>query len=119
MALGLGVFPSYQLLRMAMVTAVDELNSGSCTDPRLIRRGVTTSQGLARHLLDRYCMGVLPASIFGEDATALRMRVATGLLYGDTDAERECAIACPGPVCLPWIADVLDRIEEILAALTR
>jgi hypothetical protein len=46
------------------------------------RLGVTTDQALARHLLDRYGMGVLPASAFGEDTHALRLRVATGLLKG-------------------------------------
>jgi len=43
---------------------------------------VATDTGLARHLLDRYGMGVLPASAFGDDKHALRLRVATGLLYG-------------------------------------
>ena len=78
---------------------------------------MTTGQALARHLLDRYGMGVLPAGAFGEDSRALRMRVATGLLYGDTDAQRELALAAPGSLTLPWIAAALDRIEDILAGL--
>jgi aspartate aminotransferase len=53
-------------------------------------------------------MGVLPAGAFGEDSRALRMRVAIGLLYGDTDAQRELALAAPGPLTLPWIAAALD-----------
>ena len=61
----------------------------------------------------------LPASVFGEGAAALRMRVATGLPYGDTGAQRDLAPASPDPVSLPWIAAVLDRIGEILADLTR
>jgi aspartate aminotransferase len=81
------------------------------------RHGVTTGAGLAALLLDRYGMGVLPASVFGEHAPALRMRVATGLLYGDTDAKREAALAASDPVSLPWIASSLARIEEILADL--
>ncbi|MBO0776472.1 MAG: pyridoxal phosphate-dependent aminotransferase [Actinobacteria bacterium] len=81
------------------------------------RHGVTTGAGLAALLLERYGMGVLPASAFGEDESALRLRVATGLLYGDTDAEREAALAAPDPVALPWIAARLGRIEEILASL--
>ncbi len=84
-----------------------------------VRHQVTTGAGLAEHLLRRYGMGVLPGAVFGEDAGALRMRVATGLLYGDTDAQRECALASPDPLSLPWIAAALDRIEEILADLTR
>jgi aspartate/methionine/tyrosine aminotransferase len=81
------------------------------------RHGVTTDQALARHLLDRYGMGVLPASAFGEDKHALRLRVATGLLYGDTDARRELALASPDPLTLPWIAAALGRIEAILSDL--
>jgi aspartate aminotransferase len=81
------------------------------------RHGVTTGAGLAALLLDRYGMGVLPASVFGEHESALRMRVATGLLYGDTDAQREAALAASDPVSLPWIASSLARMEEILADL--
>jgi aspartate aminotransferase len=81
------------------------------------RHGVTTGAGLARHLLDRYGMGVLPASAFGEPATALRLRVATGLLYGETTAERERALAAPDPLSLPWIAAALSRLDAILADL--
>jgi aspartate aminotransferase len=81
------------------------------------RHGVMTDTGLARLLLHRYGMGVLPAGAFGEDKRALRLRVATGLLYGDTDAQRELALASPDPLTLPWIAAALDRIDEVLAAL--
>jgi aspartate aminotransferase len=81
------------------------------------RHGITGGAGLARHLLDRYAMGVLPASAFGEEAGALRMRVATGLLYGDSAAQRERALAAAEPLALPWIAAALARIEEILADL--
>ena len=71
--------------------------------------GLSTGAELAGHLLDRYGMGVLPASAFGEDGTVLRMRVATGLLYGETDEQRETALASGDPVRLPWIAAALDR----------
>src|SRR6266568_5716195 len=81
------------------------------------RNGVTTGAGLATLLLDRYGMGVLPASAFGEDEHALRLRVATGLLYGETDAEREGALDSPDPLSLPWISAALDRVTEVLADL--
>ena len=81
------------------------------------RHGVTTGAGLARHLLDRYGMGVLPGSAFGEPAAALRLRVATGLLYGDTGEQREHALAASDPLALPWIAAALARLEAILADL--
>jgi aspartate aminotransferase len=83
----------------------------------LARRGVTTGAGLAGHLLAGYAMAVLPASAFGEEAAALRTRVATALLYGDTEEQREQALASPDPVSLPWIAASLRRLDEILAAL--
>lgn len=80
-------------------------------------RGVTTGEGLARHLLERYGTGVLPASAFGEDDGALRIRVATGLLYGDTQRQRETALEVCDPVSLPWIGAALGRISDILADL--
>jgi aspartate aminotransferase len=79
--------------------------------------GVTTGAGLAGHLLDRYGMGVLPASAFGEPAAALRVRAATALLYGDTVAQQEHALAAADPLGLPWIAAALTRLDAILADL--
>jgi len=78
---------------------------------------VTTGAGLAGLLLDRYGAGTLPGSAFGESAGALRLRLATGLLYGDTDENQEAALAAADPLALPWIADQLTRLEEILADL--
>ena len=78
---------------------------------------VTTGPGLAALLLERYGVGVLPASAFGEDEAVLRGRVATGLLYGDTDAERERALDAADPVSLPWIAASLRRLQDVLAEL--
>ena len=59
-------------------------------------------------------MGVLPASAFGEEPAALRTRVATAMLYGETDEQRERALRSDDPVTLPWIAAALDRIEDVL-----
>jgi aspartate aminotransferase len=80
--------------------------------------GVTTAAGLSALLLDRYGTSVLAGSAFGDDQPALRLRVATSLLYGDTDAERETALAANDPLALPWIASALARIEEVLEDLT-
>jgi aspartate aminotransferase len=60
---------------------------------------------------------VLPASAFGEDESALRIRVATGLLYSDTGRQRETALEVRDPLSLPWIAAALGRIGDILADL--
>jgi aspartate aminotransferase len=80
--------------------------------------GVTTSAGLAGLLLDRYGAGTLPGSAFGEPDEALRLRLATGLLYGEDDEQQEAALAAADPLALPWIAAELDRLEEILADLS-
>ena len=81
------------------------------------RHGLTTGAQLAGHLLHRYGMGLLPGSAFGEDDTVLRMRVATALLYGETDEQRETALAADDPVRLPWIAAALARAGDVLADL--
>ena len=87
-------------------------------DVLLERHGITSDAGLAGVLLRKYGVGVLPGSAFGEDGGRLRLRVATSLLYGDTDAERHAALNSADPAALPWIAASLARLEEALAALT-
>ncbi|MWA04649.1 aminotransferase class I/II-fold pyridoxal phosphate-dependent enzyme [Actinomadura sp. LD22] len=79
--------------------------------------GVRTSADLSGLLLERYGVGVLPGSSFGEPAEALRLRVAPSLLYGETDEQRLAALASPDPAALPWIAAGLDRLSEVLADL--
>jgi aspartate aminotransferase len=86
----------------------------------LVRRhGLGSDQGLAALLLEKYGVGVLPGSAFGEASGRLRLRVATGMLYGETDAERNAALAAADPCSLPWIAAALGRLEEVLTDLTR
>jgi aspartate aminotransferase len=80
-------------------------------------RGMHTGPDLAQHLISRYGMGTLPASAFGESEDALRLRLATGMIYGDTDSQREAALTAPDPVILPPIATALGRLSEILADL--
>jgi aspartate aminotransferase len=91
---------------------------GPVRDRLRARHGIRTSEDLATVLLQRYGMGVLPGSAFGEDPGALRLRVATGLLYGETDRQRETALTAAEPTALPWIAAALDRIEDVLSNLT-
>jgi aspartate aminotransferase len=81
------------------------------------RHGVTTSEGLAGLLLERYGASTVPGSAFGENPGALRLRLATGLLYGDSSAEQEEALAADDPLKLPWISGQLTRFDEILADL--
>ncbi len=82
------------------------------------RHGVTSSAGLAGLLLDRYGAATLPGSAFGDHPAALRLRLATALLYGDSDSEREAALTAPDPLALPWIGAALARLTCILADLT-
>jgi aspartate aminotransferase len=82
------------------------------------RFGVHTGADLAALLLHRYGAGTLPGSAFGEGASSLRLRLATGLLYGDTAEEREAALAASNPLRLPWISSALTRFADILADLT-
>ncbi|MCL2584916.1 MAG: pyridoxal phosphate-dependent aminotransferase [Streptosporangiales bacterium] len=81
------------------------------------RYGVKTSADLAGLLLEKYGIGVLPGSAFGDADDALRMRVATSRLYGDTPSRQEAALASLNPVALPWIAESLDWISGSLADL--
>ena len=45
----------------------------------------------------------------------LRLRLATGLLYGDTDEQREQALTAADPLQLPWISAAMTRLGDILA----
>ncbi|GAB3401541.1 pyridoxal phosphate-dependent aminotransferase [Flindersiella endophytica] len=69
------------------------------------------------YLLDHYGIGVLTGAAFGDDPSALRFRVATSLLYGETDEERWAALESEDPLAIPWIADSLSRLRSALAEL--
>ena len=86
-------------------------------DGLLGRHGITSDESLAAVLLRKHGVGVLPGSAFGEDRGQLRLRVATSLLYGDTDGQRHAALSSADPCSLPWIAASLARLEEVLAGL--
>jgi aspartate aminotransferase len=70
---------------------------------------------LATLLLDRRGLAILPGSAFGDDPTALRLRFATSLLYGDDDEQRLAALNADDPLQLPWIVDGLKRLGHALA----
>ena len=86
-------------------------------DVLLERHEITSDEGLAELLLARYGVCVLPGSAFGEPGGRLRLRAATSLLYGETDARRTAALDSADPCSLPWIAASLDRLDEVLADL--
>lgn len=83
----------------------------------LAAHGVTTGAELAEHLLERHDVGVLAGAAFGDEPRALRVRMATSLLYGRTDGERLRALAGEDPAALPWIRTSLDRLRGALDAL--
>jgi aspartate aminotransferase len=87
-------------------------------DVLLQRHDITDDESLAEVLLHRYGVGVLPGCAFGDQTWRLRLRVATAMLYGDTDAQRLAALNSADPCSLPWIAASLARLEEVLADLT-
>jgi aspartate/methionine/tyrosine aminotransferase len=72
----------------------------------LLQRGIGTSQELAEYLLNKWDMATLPATAFGEPAEALRLRLATSMLYSPeetcTDEEREATL---------W--ELLARADEV------
>ena len=70
---------------------------------------------LADHLLEERGIAVLAGEAFGDDPAALRFRLATSLLYGDSDERKLEALGSDDPVALPWIAGALQRMREGLA----
>jgi len=84
---------------------------------RMAATGVTTSAELSEVLLDRYNVGVLPGTAFGDDPDRLAVRVATSLLYGQTVDERQAALDSEHPTDLPWISRSIDHMRDTLEDL--
>ncbi|WP_460037667.1 aminotransferase class I/II-fold pyridoxal phosphate-dependent enzyme [Streptomyces cavourensis] len=80
--------------------------------------GVHDGDGLAALFSERYGIGVLPASAFGEPGRPLRIRAATSHFYGETAQRRTAALESADPLALPWIRESVDRVGEVLADLT-
>lgn len=56
----------------------------------LSKRGITTGDQLARHLIDVWGVATLPGTAFGEQPAALRLRLATSMLFlSDPPQSRE------------------------------
>jgi aspartate/methionine/tyrosine aminotransferase len=85
---------------------------------RLGELGISTSAELADHLLEQLAVAVLPGTAFG-DETALRARLATSLLYGETEHERwEALSAGPDAAGLPRVRSALETVGQALTTLT-
>jgi aspartate aminotransferase len=84
----------------------------------LARHGVTDSVLLQSWLLYRFGVAVLPGSALGDDPRALRVKLATSMLYGDTAEQQQAALDSDAPLELPHVRTALRRIEEAFAALS-
>jgi aspartate aminotransferase len=96
---------------------VDAPQGGFYLYPHFAGLDFATSADLSAHLLDEHGVGVLAGHVFGDDPGALRARVATSLLYGETTERRLAALSVPDPLELPWISASLDHLSEALSGL--
>jgi aspartate aminotransferase len=85
--------------------------------PALEAQGLYSGAALAEHLLDEHGVAVLAGEHFGDNPRALRLRVASSLLYGESAEQRRQALNSAEPLALPWIADALSGLRTALAAL--
>lgn len=85
--------------------------------PQLAAHGVDGGDALANHLLERFGIGVLSGVAFGDERDALRCRMATSLLYGQSDDQRREALVAEDPAELPWIKSSLDRLGDAVASI--
>jgi aspartate aminotransferase len=84
-----------------------------------LESGVQSGADLSRLLIDRYGVATLPGSSFG-DPFGVRLRLATSLLYGRSEAERwEALAAGPAAVELPWIARPLERLRDAITDISK
>ena len=81
--------------------------------PDFAGRPFASGAALADDLLDRG-VAVLAGEAFGDDPAALRVRIATSLLYGADDEQRLEALGSEDPAALPWIAAALERLRAAL-----
>ncbi|WP_031466248.1 pyridoxal phosphate-dependent aminotransferase [Sciscionella sediminilitoris] len=83
----------------------------------LAAQGIRSGVELTELLFERHGVGVLAGAHFGDDPSALRFRVASSLLYGETEEQRRETLYSANPVELPRIAEQLDILGSALTAL--
>ncbi|MFE3450909.1 pyridoxal phosphate-dependent aminotransferase [Nonomuraea sp. NPDC059194] len=76
------------------------------------------SAEVTKLLIEDHGIGVLPGHAFGDDPSAARVRVATSLLYGESQDERLAALTASDPLSMPWIAANLDHLKRGLHDLS-
>src|SRR5690606_23714258 len=85
--------------------------------PGLAKYDLRSADAVADFLLDKHGVGVLSGAAFGDHPQAPRFRVATSLLYGESDDQRWQALNSDDPVGLPWISAALTQLRTALADL--
>nr|WP_246300233.1 pyridoxal phosphate-dependent aminotransferase [Actinopolyspora biskrensis] len=80
--------------------------------------GIRNSAQLQQHLLEEHGVAVLSGHHFGDDSQALRFRVATSMVYGDSEEEQMQALQSRDPAGLPHIRRQLDTLAAALANLS-
>jgi len=79
--------------------------------------GIASGDALADYLLRQRGVAVLAGSAFGDEPAALRFRVATSLLYGQSEDQRWESLRSTQPCALPWIAGALGQLRDALEPL--
>jgi aspartate aminotransferase len=110
--------------RVASAVHRELLNAGAtCRPPQaayylypdFAARTSMTGPDLAGYLLEKHDIATLPGTAFGDPATTPVLRIATGLIYGETDERRYAALAADAPEELPWIASAIARLVHALS----
>lgn len=85
--------------------------------PVLAEHGLDDAASLQHHLLEEHGVAVLGGHHFGDDPAALRLRLATSQLYGESTSLQWAAINAADPVRLPHMAAQLEAVGNALTAL--
>lgn len=81
--------------------------------PALTARGVGDAQELEDFLTARLGMPAPGGHRFGDDLSALRVRLSTGPLLAGTDEERAQALMSPAPLELPHVHRALNSLRSV------
>lgn len=81
--------------------------------PALTAQGVGDAQDLEDLLTARLGMPAPGGHRFGDDLGALRVRLATGPLLGDSDEERAECLRSPTPLELPHVQRALTTLKTV------
>lgn len=75
--------------------------------------GVHDDAGLSRALLDRFGIGSLPGSAFGDRPERMGLRIVTSMMYGAGDEERLATLESDRPLDSPSVRHGLERTRDV------